>query len=351
MALPNPIYIDSSALHSAQAIRLLAYSAVEGRQGVLDKAHLSVAALPTPAGAIQVLPGGYSVLAKHLGGDFEAYVGKFSVAEQVAVSPTSSSGPRTDLVIARIENPYVSGAGVWAVPVDAVNGPYAAIRVIEGVPPNTCDVTGYNNTWSSITLARITRAANTGVVAQADITDLRSLAKLGGERLVVINNPPATPPPIAQQYWTESTPIDNGNQFLGSSVAWTDFPTQATWQVPVPSWATGMDMNILYNPAITGSLWGQMRLVAGPSADPGGVIPTEYDVNFPGGPGPARETLMIGGTFYLAPALRGTVVTMKLQAKSNDNSATHPGKLVCSRGTRIAIWLNMKRSPVFSDGS
>lgn len=349
MALPNPIYIDSQALHSAQAIRLLAFSAVEGRQGVLDKAHLSVAALPTPSAVIQALPGGYSILGKHLGGDFEAYVGKFSTAEQVAVSPVGSSGPRTDLVIARVENPYVSGAGVWPVPVDPVGGPYAYIRVIEGVPPYTCDVTGYNNTWSAITLARITRPANTGVVAQSDITDLRSIAKLGEERIVVINNPPAIPPPIAQSYWTESTPVDNNNQFLGSSTSWTDFPTQAAWNVPVPSWATGMDVNVLFNPQITGSLWGQMRLSAGGSL--GGVIPTEYDVNFPGGPGPARETIMIGGTFSIIPSLRGTVVPVKLQAISNDNSPTHPGRLVCGRGTRINIFLNFKRYPVYSDGS
>src|SRR5690606_39772012 len=123
VTLPNPWYIDAEARHQAQTQRLLAYAAIEGKEGVLADDHLAVKDLETPGAAIQVNPGGYSILARHTGGEFEAYVGKIPEAVTVDVSPTDSSGERTDLVILRVENPYVQGSGVWSQPTDPLNGP------------------------------------------------------------------------------------------------------------------------------------------------------------------------------------------------------------------------------------
>lgn len=346
MPLPNPWYIDAEARHLAPQQRLLAFSAVEGQEGILAAEHLAVTDLDTPGGAINVAPGGYSVLARHLGGSFEAYVGKITAQEQVTVNPTDSTGGRTDLVILRVENPYVSGSGVWAQPADPLNGPYAHVRVIEGVPANTTHVSAVNATWSAITLARITRPASTGIVQQSHITDLRSLARLGEQRIIIIDNPPATPPPIAQQYWTESTPIGNGDELLSTETVFTDFPNQATWQVPVPVWAKGMDVNVLLNPTVTDDVIGEFRLVV--QGEPTGAIPTVFNVNMPTGIGNIRDVMMVGGTESLKPSWCGRVSTMKLQARST--SSTHPGLLRCDPGTRVNIWLSFKRFPVYSDG-
>lgn len=349
MALPNPWYIDAEARHLPPTIRLIAYSAVEGQEGVLAQGHLAVVDLDTPGASINVLPGGYSVLAKHLGGDFEAYVGKISEQETVAVNPTSSGGPRTDLVILRIENPYVTGAGSWAQPPDPLNGPYAFVRVIEGVPANTNSVQAVNNAWSAITLARITRPASTGIVTQANITDLRSLAKLGGERVVVIDDPPADPPPIAQQYWTESTPCDDGDVHHANQTSFHNFPVGASWQVPVPSWATGFDINAVLNPQNDGDVWGDLRLVINNGAitnDDCGIIPAMFDVNYTGGPGPERAVYLVGGTGVLQPSHRGKVVNMRLQAKSR-NVGADPGNVTSAHGTRVNIWINFKRNPSY----
>lgn len=346
MALPNPWYIDSQARHLATQQRLLAFSAMEGREGVLDTTHLSVLDLDTPTDAIQVMPGAYSILAKHLGGSFEAYVGKIQTAETVIVNPTSSAGPRTDLVILRVENPYVSGSGSWAQPADPIDGPYVSVRVIEGVPANTNHVRAYNDTWSAITLARITRPASTGIITQSHITDLRSIAKLGQERIVIIENPPATPPPIAQQYWTESTPIGNNSQLLHSELSWKDFPSGLSWQVPIPEWAQGVDINVLLNPALTqGNIVGEFRLNFGP--DIVNSVPTDFNENLDNGVR-TRPILMIGGTETLTSSVRGKVVPLKLQARSTFNGAG--GRLRAEPGTRINIWLNFKRYPVTSDG-
>lgn len=351
MALPNPWYIDAQARHLATQQRLLAYAAVEGQEGVLANEHFAVRALGTPTDQVQAMPGGYSVLARHLGGNFEAYLGKLQEAEPVSVSPTSSSGPRTDLVILRIENPYVSGSGSWAMPNDPIGGPYAFIRVIEGVPANINHVSGHNNTWSAITLARITRPASTGIVTQAHITDLRSLAKLDGQRVIIIENPPADPPPIAQQYWTESTPCDANDVLLKTQNTFTNYPAEASWQVPVPAWATGFDLLAWLNPEIDNHVFGEMRIAMSAGSvnnDPGGAVPARYDVNFPqNGPGPIRELFMVGGTVFLQPALRGKVVTMKLQARSLD-AGNHPGKLKTAIGTRVNVMINFKRNPSYN---
>src|SRR5580765_3563365 len=166
MALANPWYIDANARHLAAQQRLLAFNAMLGCEGVLQSDHLAVKDLDTPGASITVDPGAYSILARHSGGAYEAYVGKISVQETVAVNPVGSGGSRTDLVILRVENPYVSGSGSWVSPPDPLDGPYAYVRVIEGVTANINHVSAWNNTWSAITLARITRPASTGTILQ-----------------------------------------------------------------------------------------------------------------------------------------------------------------------------------------
>lgn len=353
MALPNPAFVDANARHDANVLRALGELVSEGQEGVRGPTHLAVKALGTPGGAVTVGPGVYSVKNTAAGGSYENYIGKVLENEQVSVSPTDSSGPRTDLVILRIENPYVAGTGTWAEPASPADGPYAHVRVIEGVAANTQTVRSLNSTWTAITLARITRPASTGIVTQAHITDLRSMIDLTVERIVVINNPPATPPPIATEIWSESTPCQNAATIPSTQTgSWAYFPLAADWQVPVPSWALGMDIHIITNPQVTGDVWGGMRLVideGGGTVDSMGVVPADYDVNYHGGPGPERFTHIVGGTATLASRHRGKVVRMRLQVRSYDSS-NHSGHLAQERGTRVGVILVMKRFPITSDG-
>lgn len=348
MALENPMYIDAIARHRAGQVRLLDYAAVEGQEGILQGNHLGVVALSTPADFVDVLPGAYSVLATHLGGEMEAYLGKIKIAERVQVSPTTSSGSRTDLVILRIENPYVSGAGSWAQPADPVEGPYAHVRVVEGVPANTQTIKAYNNTWSAITLARITRPANTGVVQTAHITDLRSLAKLGGQRITVINNPPADPPPIAYDFFMDSQKAEpSGSNIVAyNQTTYKKFPNDITWKVPVPSWAKGMDVLLIVNPQCDGHVWGDARLVV--EGVPTAVAPTPFDINYVNGtqPGPINSPVFIFGTQPVVPAWCGTTKSMWVEMKMLD-PPNHPGKFTISKGTFATLILNFKRSPSY----
>lgn len=322
MALPNPWYIDAEARHYAQQQRLLAYASVEGKEGVLGEEHLAVRALDTPGGAINALPGGYSVLARHTGGQFEAYVGKYVEQETVTVNPTDSSGPRTDLVILRVENPYVVGSGSWSQPPDPMNGPYVYVRVIEGVPAGTTSVSQINPDWSAITLARIDRPSNTGIVEQAHITDLRSLAKLGGERIIIVEPPedpdePPPPPPIAHTFFFEIRNY-NSNQKLGDKVTpWTDFPNDCRWDVAIPPSATHADVWMVINniQVREAGVYGELRV----STPFGQTAPTQFDVwhreQVAPFPGYQRHPVVAAGRISIPKADRGTIRRFRSQAR------------------------------------
>lgn len=348
MALPNPIYIDAEALHPASAVRLLAFASLEGQEGVIENTDLRILAKTAATNAIDVMPGAYVVRAKHTGGEKESYAGKVLTAESVTVNPTTSASGRTDLVILRVENPYVSGAGAWAQPVDPVGGPYAHIRVIEGVPANTQSVVAHNNTWSAITLGRIFRGPNRTTVEQADITDLRQIASLQNERIIIINNPPATPPPIAYPVYTESSlcSVTGSGEMASTQTAWKKFPADLNWKVPVPTWARGMDVMVLFNPQVNGHVWCEGRLVV--DGQPTGATPTMIDINYVAGsqPGPIQALMHIGGTESVKAAWGGREVNVHLEFRMLD-PVNHPGKITCSRGTYATVLLNFKKKPVY----
>ena len=352
MALPNAWYIDENAIHKPSVSRLLSYGLTTGKFGVLGTTDCAIKALGTPGAAIQAMPGAYNVPAKHLGGSYESYAGSWDVAEQVSVSAVGSAGSRSDLVILRAENPYVSGSGTWSTPLDPAEGPYMFVRVIENVANTVWDVAQVNDTWSAVTLSRIDRPANTGIVEQSHITDLRSLAALGGTRTVIVTNPPTTPPPIAQAYYMQfkesaSDPnygnptggSDNQNDLLVADTATKNWPREAVWQnIAVPDWAVECDAEmVIYNAQIqTNDCYGKLWL------DFGGTTTTfqTYAIDYTGQPG--RHNIGYGKTFTIPSSLRGKVITVRAKAASY---YTAPGRLSAKSGTTTKLSLNFQRVP------
>lgn len=353
MALPNPIYIGAEgAEHQPSQIRLLSYGLTAGVQGVIGNADCAIKALDAPGAFIRSMPGAYNVLAKHLGGSYEGYAGSYDVQEVVAVSPVGSSGPRADLVILRIEDPSVTGAGEWPDPPSAAEGPYAYIRVIEGVDTDVWDVTQHEpdgDTWSAITLARIDRPANTTIVNQSHITELRSLAKIGGTRTVVVSAP--EPPPIAQasfmqfkasasdpNYGNPSGGTDTVHDYLNADTLVKNWPSVATWQVPVPAWAVECDaeFEVFNAQIITGDVYGKMWL------DFGGTTLTfqTYAIDYVSVP--SRHNISFGRTFTIPSSLRGKVITVRTKFQSY---YTAPGKLDAKSGVQTKLALNFQRTP------
>lgn len=348
MALPNPIYIGQNAIHQAPAIRQLAYATTAGASGVMGTTDCRVKQLDSPAGAVQCLPGGYMVASNATASAYEGYSGKWDVAETVAVPNVGSGGPRSDLIVLVIKDPYVSGAGAWDEPADLENGPYAEIVVIQNVTSSQwfASQTLEGADWSAITLAKITRLANSTTVVDANITDVRSLAGLGGTRTVVEQ---VSIPPIAQQVYASSVNCNNNHVLEENDLTWIDFPSQATWQVPVPSWAATVSVMMMGTPASRAHAWGEVRLNFGGTA----LSPREFDIN--NAPDGAidvyRAVIPYGGVYTVPTASRGTIATVKVQMHSN-SGATTARMLIAdkvdvdgSAGCYFDLWLLFQRAP------
>lgn len=348
MALPNPIYVgEDAAEHKPSQIRLLSYGLTTGVEGVFGNPDCAIKALGTPGAFIQAMPGAYNVLARHLGGSYESYAGSFDEAETVAVSPVGSGGPRSDLVILRIQDTSVSGSGTWPAAPSAADGPYAYIVVEENVGSTVWDVSQVNSTWSAITLARIDRDASTGIVDQSHITDLRSLAALGGTRTVIVDAP--DPPPIAQELFAVSTHCNNNHELQENDLSFIDWPSQANWQVPVPEWARKVAVMMTGTPASRSSAWGEIRL----NFDGVALSPREFDINNApdGSINVYRANLHYGGVYTVPESARGDVVTVKVQAKSNAG-ATSARMLIADAidpdgvsSCYFDMWLLFQRNP------
>ena len=349
-----PFYIDAAAEHPASVLRTLAWAAVEGKQGILSPEALAPRALSTPGKGVSIDPGPFAIRAKQPGGQYQSYVDALQVAEFVPVSDVGSSGPRSDLIIARIENPYAGEPTTWT-PVDPEDGPYRRLVAIEGVPSNINTVTSWNNTWSAIPICRITRPANTGQVLQSHITDLRSLAELGGDRITieVTNNPPATAPPIASQYYTNFNPSagdpNYGNPGGGSDTVhdywvadtnWKNWPSVASWDVPIPEWATSMDieMTVLNAQLLYNDVYARLRMILdGSVVTPPLTIALDYVSEAP------RYNLAFGTAMVIPSSMRGKVVNFRTQLASN---YVTPGRLDAKGGTNSRLAVNFKRVPV-----
>lgn len=337
-----PWYINSAARHRARTMRLLAYNSVSGQEGVLAAEHLRVDALTTPGASVTVAPGAFSVLARHVGGAFEAYVDKVPEALTVQVPATSAAG-RTDLVVLRILNPYETevGGSIQA-PVSDQDGPYWDVVVVTGVSSTINHVSQYNPSWSAITLAKITRPANTGIVQAGHISQLRSIVAPRSitERIIIApaDNPPPTPPPIAHDIWSGTKHLSSSTSFASSVTSFTDWPSAAFFDVPIPSWATQCDIFGNSNPTYNDPLWGEARLDFGGNAGPS----TVYDEQDPNGL--AKTIIIFGGTYTVPSNQRGRIVRVKMQHRNID-PANHSGVLTTRNGVWINLMLTFKREP------
>lgn len=197
---------------SASNIRGLAYIANNRNEGVAGANDLLGTVV---AGAMQFRVGSGSVVIHNrtAGYDGESYTDRMNGSDTVAVSPTGAGSGRSDLVVARIEDPNVDGQ--WS-----AAGTFT--RVIPGVDPSTTTVTELGFGYSAIPLYRLDIPAGTTTqLTQAMAADLRSIAN-------------------AQQHLSSlpiCVPIADEQISKVSSTTWGTFPSVASWDIAVPATA------------------------------------------------------------------------------------------------------------------
>lgn len=276
-------------LHSAETARVVAYAASDGADGVVRSADLKVAPTGTPSSSVTIAPGAVSLVNRYPGAYAQSYIGVVRTQSTVAIDPTSSSGGRSDLVIARVRDPqYASVSGYNPNNPNAFN--FFTIEVVKGVSPS---FTKYSDStpYPAVALARIDIPASTATITSAMIKDLRFKANTRSWRRAYPTFPTAT-------------------QSLGTNTA--EWLTTGQPMVPVPTWATRC--NIIAHMAgvekvVTGYVRATVKLSVGGQSTEWISVTQNSPVQ--------RFGVSMGGSVDIPPAQRGTVVPLSIRGVIN----------------------------------
>ncbi|WP_413100921.1 hypothetical protein [Streptomyces sp. Inha503] len=285
-----PWFTEGGASHSSEVARLLAYAAFGGAEGVVGSADLQVKALSTPAAAVQVRTGACAIINRAQGGAYQAYAARLPTADQVPIAATGVSA-RSDLIVARVENPYSYGE-TWPNPADPTVGPYVYTRVISGVPKTTTTVRQVRSSDSAIALARIDLPANTTTITQAMIKDLRTMVAPRRDRRLYTAFPS-----------TLSTLTYSDNK-------WHNWPGEpAKWDIDVPTWATRLKIvtTIAGLRMTKADVFASMQNVFGTIKGQNTVIDDDT------GKETRRQTVVIADNLSISSSVRGTTQRLYLQ--------------------------------------
>lgn len=324
-----------SAVLQAEVARFFANLMLGGQEGVMGKDHLLPQQLSTPGAGIQLLPGGMSILNRTPGIANQTYLDLASSAIIVNLNPTTGTS-RSDMVMIRVEDPYVSG-NPWTVPSDTANGPYIEPFVQYGVSSSAKTVTELGFNWSAIPICRIDRPSSTSTILNSNIIDLRALVNpLNGIQSTV--NGFAAPIEFTDIVAGVGTVGGTTDTLVTGTSVYKDWPTTAQWVVNVPTWASYLELDIqIHNAKVeVGDFFGLIRPVIN------GVpqTATSIDTDAPSTGGTDKE-IWAGGEFYVDPAIRGTAVTIKTQGISNGQ----PGTLKSYQYTYIRLHAKFKQVP------
>lgn len=315
-----PWFVEGTAA-SQETLRLIADVAASGGEGVVGPADLLVTALGAPAGAVQVGPGAMVVKRRAAaGGGGQSYAARMPTVEQVDIGPTAVDGPRSDLIIARVEDPF--GGESWPMPEDPEVGPYVFTRVIPDVPVGTRSILDIDPDSTAVTLARVDIPAGTTNITAGMVTDLRQLVRPRSQ--------------TSRRYlpgaW--STPDDVGPV----TDAWEGFPLGATWTERVPEWATHVAVHVV----LTGLLHpdniearGQLRV---------SFADTQHGVGMPFAVVQAgRVSVQAGHKFTLDPADRGQILDIDVEGIG---TAGFTGVLRADAFTVLSLDVTYSQEPV-----
>jgi hypothetical protein len=292
---PIPWFVNGGD-HTPAVARLLAYAATQGAEGVVEPADCKVVAKAAPSAAVDVLPGAIIAPNRAATAGRESYLAQNPEAEEIEITPTGSSGGRTDLLIARIEDPDFVGAR----PEDPSKGPYIFTRKIEGVPANTTRVqqlAGHTND-TAVTLARITRPANRTVVEPGHITDLRKISQSRN---------------VAKTFMTGM----NDAPFKQVAIVFPSWGAYLNVAMDIPEWATHFSaVATIAGIQVGGQTAGAIALALGYD-QPGQVTgaATQYDENSgASAANPQRFTHMCAISGKVPASFRGTSKNLTLLA-------------------------------------
>ena len=338
-----PWAIGGGSAMPAEILRLVSWAALGGQEGVFSSADLRISALETPGTSIRAMPGACSIGNRALNASKELYVGRLFSQDEVPITPTGAGSGRSDLIVAQVENPYISGEP-WQIPEDPANGPYIFTRVISNVAATVKSVKDLNLGISAITLCRVDIPPSTGTVIQSMIKDLRT---------VVNPMTGAVQPPDDGGDGDDGDPVvvcpggdgddgdnDDGDACESTQTSYVPWPFTGNVDIPVPEWANYADITVTVISAqvrFDGAnfLLGFLRLIFG-------GIPQEeqsWAANSEG-----RQDIVWQKVNLPVPAnQRGTTQHFHLTCRML--SGLGSGRLLSTKSTKIRFDIKFKQRP------
>lgn len=296
---PTAWAIGGGAEHSPEVARLLAHAATGGAEGIVTPGDLKVQAMPTPGTTIRVAPGAVLLRNRYAGGQQQTYAARNTAQHEVEVQSTSSGGKRSDLVVARVQDPQYGGP----IPADPLTYQYVTTEIIPGVPTNTQSAAELNLGYPAFELARIDLPASTGTVQSSHIEDLRKMATPRKERYL----------------FPYALVGGDGQKLLTASEDGQAWPDASGWQVRVPEWANGVHLLGLWsqvkaNTGSTGS-YGRLWASIGALSDSASVRSQVVGYDLAAQEGAARLTYSVSWRGGIPAGLRGRTVPVFLKGR------------------------------------
>ena len=213
-----PYLVGGGFEHSEKIMRAALAAATSGAEGIMNAGEFKVKPTSVPGSNVAIAPGNALLRNTHEVG--QTYACRANEETVIPIQATGSSGARTDLIVARIDDPmYGVGEGSF----DPETWEAAKFEVIQGVPASTKTAAQLNLSYPAIALARITLPKSTGTVTAAMITDLRSVALPRIQRHLFTHN-------------LSNEETDAINPPVGDEMgeAWPN----VFWNFTIPDWAT-----------------------------------------------------------------------------------------------------------------
>ena len=213
-----PYLVGGGFEHSAEVMRAMLAASTSGAEGIVNAGDFKVQPLAVPGTSVRVAPGNALIRNSYGGGQAQTYACRAGSETEVPIEATGSAGSRTDLIVARIDDPTYQGGAF-----DPLTFEAARFEVIQGVPASTKTVAELGLSYPAIALARVKLPASTGTVTAAMITDLRSVALPRIQRHLFTHN-------------LSNEETDAINPPVGDEMgeAWPN----VFWNFTIPDWAT-----------------------------------------------------------------------------------------------------------------
>lgn len=219
--------IDGAQVPASNA-RTVLFQATGGARGVALAGDMRVVATTVPSENIVIRRGSCVMPNDYLGvgGGGQSYGIQLESSVTLAVPATGAAGGATRYVIARVNDPEFSGV----VPANPATYKYDSYHIVGSIP------TSYPN----VVLARIKQPANTTIITQSMITDMREIANPRSKQIV-------TPRPMIAAddvgyalELTSRTAYPRGEWFPNKGGQ----DNNGLYYADVPLWATRMEIRM-----------------------------------------------------------------------------------------------------------